>query len=202
MNQQEFPEKFLRLLVKVLGSPGWSSRFRSSLNSGADACLTKFISEMSEELALRMGMFHYSEYYTFDHVFYKEKDRIAEGILPFETSIVKGTWLKHIRVAFEHENRLDNAGGYQEISKLILVNADVKVLMGWAGKGNNYDSYALDYQKIFAASEQSEFATPILFIGEYTDAHFDAYLITFSGLLKYDFEKNNWIQLDCLNKFQ
>ncbi len=83
---------------------------------------------MSEELALRMGMFHYSEYYTFDHVFYKENDRIAEGILPFETSIVKGTWLKHIRVAFEHENRL--------------------------------------------------------------------------GLLKYDFEKNNWIQLDCLNKFQ
>ena len=132
----------------------------------------------------------YSEYYTIDHVLYREEDRIPTGILPFGTSRVEGTWLKRMRVAFEHENRLDSAGGYQEIAKLMLINADMKVLMGYAEKGENYDVYAKEYQAIFGSV--SALATPILFIGEYLDMHADAYLIMSDRLLKYDWEQATW----------
>jgi len=165
---------------------GYSEAFKSNSD------FTEFISKVVDKVAEEQGLKHWREYYTLDHVLYKEEDRIPEGVLPFGSSCVQGTWLKHFRLIIEHENSLDAGGGYQEFSKLMLFNADMKVLMGYADKGDNYDAYAKDYQRIYASVELSADAKPILFIGEYADAHFDAYLITKDGLLTYQWETNTW----------
>ena len=141
-----------------------------------------------------MCLQHYREYYTLDHVLYDKDDVITEGLLRFGTSSVHGTWLTHIRVAIEHENYLDACGGYQELAKLMLFNADMKILMGYANNGDNYDAYAQDYQLLFSKSSISS-STPILLIGEYSDAHVDAYIITFDGILKYQFEDKTWLPM-------
>ena len=156
---------------------------------------TSFISDVVDKLSKKMGLLHYREYYTLDHVLYSQEDRIPEGELPFGTSSVRGTWLKHIRVAIEHENGLDSAGGYQEFAKLMLFSADVKVLMGYGNRGDNYDDYAKDYYEIFNSVHSNSTSTPILFIGEYGDGHVDAYLITKDGLLKYHSENESWASL-------
>ncbi len=80
---------------------------------------------------------------------------------------------------------MDSAGGFQEIAKLILVNADLKVLMGWEDKTKDYDPFAREYQRIYESADPPESAMPILFIGENLDTRVDGYLITAKGLLKY-----------------
>ena len=152
--------------------------------------LTAFMSEVIGELANQMELKDFPEYYTIDHALYCDHDIVSEGDLPFRTSKVKGTWLKRIRVAVEHENHLDSAGGYQEIAKFMLLNADMKVLMGYADKGENYDAYAMDYQRMYGSVTTQ--STPILFIGEYLDGRADAYLITVEGLMKYDWDLATW----------
>ena len=152
---------------------------------------TEFISEVIGEVAAEMGLHHYREYYTIDHVLYEDEDVVTDSLLPFCTSRVSGTWLRHIRVAIEHENSLDVGGGFQELAKLMLVNADLKVLMGYAERGENYDDYARDYHHIFITAESAALATPILFIGEYVD-HVEAYLISVGGLMKYQFDESAW----------
>ena len=178
----------LKNLYRILKSKQYFTRYKLAMKS--DPRLTRFIGEIIEVLARKLKMNKHSEYYTLDHVLYRNMDVIPEGDLPFGTSIVQGTWLKHIRVAFEHENRLDSAGGFQEIAKLLLINADIKVLMGYAYKGENYDAYAREYQKIFSSVAVP--TTPILFIGEYLDGHAEAYLITIEGPLKYDWNQSIW----------
>ena len=189
MTGLEAAKRLFETISSILKSPDWNPRYRQALKS--DVELTKFISNMNAELAPRMKMVPFREYYTIDHVLYQAEDRIPEGELPFGTSWVKGTWLKRIRVAFEHENHLDKAGGFQEIAKLILFNADMKVLMGWADQGENYDEFAREYQQIYKSASSQKTITPILFIGEYSDTRVDAYLLTPSGILKHD-ETEGW----------
>lgn len=119
--------KFLRRIYAILKNDDYAVRYLNALKS--DSALTQFMGKVTDELSSQIGMKKFSEYYTIDHVFYREEDRIPEGVLPFGTSRVSGTWLKHIRVAFEHENRLDTAGGFKEVAKLMLINADMKILM-------------------------------------------------------------------------
>ena len=144
---------------------------------------TEFISELVDKIAKDMGLKHYREYYTLDHILYDKEDAIPEGLLRFGTSSVHGTWLTHIHIAIEHENYLDACGGYQELAKLMLFNADMKILMGYANNGDNYDAYARDYQLLFSKKSTSS-STPILLIGEYSDAHVDAYIMVVSCILR------------------
>ena len=181
--------ELLKLIYDILKSEQYSKRYIESMRT-SDSALTAFMSDAVGELADWMGMKDFAEYYTIDHALYFSEDRVSEGDMPFGTSKVKGTWLKRIRVAFEHENRLDSAGGYQEIAKFMLLNADMKVLMGYADKGENYDAYAMDYQRMYGSVTTQ--STPILFIGEYLDGHADAYLITVEGLMKYDWDLATW----------
>ncbi len=190
--ETEFLKRIVKLLTEVRlvkdegCSIGYSEAFKSNSN------FTEFISKVVDKVAEEQGLKHWREYYTLDHVLYKEEDRIPEGILPFGSSCVQGTWLKHFRLIIEHENSLDAGGGYQELAKLMLFNADVKVLIGYANKGDDYDDYAKDYQSIYKSVDLVSGAKPILFIGEYGDAHLDAYLITVDGLLKYQCGTSTW----------
>ncbi len=192
MTGLEAAKELFETISVILKSSDWNLRYKQALKSNEE--LTEFISDVNAELARRMKMFHFREYYTIDHVLYRDEDRIPEGKLPLGTSRVKGTWLTRIRVAFEHENCLDKAGGFQEIAKLILFNADIKVLMGWEDKTNSYDLFASEYQLIYESVKPPESATPILFIGENLDTHIDAYLLTPSGILKYD-ETAGWMTI-------
>lgn len=114
-------------------------------------------------------------------------------------------WIKRIRVAFEHENCLAGAsGGYQEISHLMLTNTDAKVLIGCGEKFKSYDSYAFDYQSLMNDKENSD---QILFRGEWDPKYkpkqfFESYILSSSGVLKYDFDDNNnrWKPLDIKDK--
>ncbi len=190
--ETEFLKRIAKLVkeVQLVKDEGCSIGYPEAFKSNSD--FTEFISKVVDRVAEEQGLKHWREYYTLDHVLYKEEDRIPEGILPFESSCVHGTWLKHIRIAFEHENSLDGAGGFQELAKLMLFNADIKVLMGYAYKGDNYDDYAKDYYTIYKSVDLASGAKPILFIGEYDDAHLDAYLITMDGLLKYQWGTNTY----------
>ena len=190
--ETEFLKRIVKLVkeVQLAKGEGCSIGYSEAFKSNSD--FTEFISKVVDKVAEEQGLKHWREYYTLDHVLYKEEDRIPEGVLPFGSSCVQGTWLKHFRLIIEHENSLDAGGGYQELSKLMLFNADMKVLMGYANKGDDYDAYAKDYQRIYTSVELSADAKPILFIGEYADVHFDAYLITEDGLLKYQWGTNIW----------
>lgn len=168
---------------------GYSDAFKSNID------FTEFISKVVDKLAEAKKLKHWREYYTLDHVLYNDEDKIPEGDLPFGSSCVRGLWLKHLRFIIEHENSLDAGGGYQEFAKLMLFNADVKVLMGYGNKGDNYDSYAKDYQRIFESACSETEAKPILFIGEYGDIRFDAYLITKDGLFAFQWDADTWKSL-------
>ena len=190
--ETEFLNRIVKLVteVRLVKSEECNIGYAEAFKSNSD--FTEFISKVVDKVAEEQGLKHWREYYTLDHVLYKEEDRIPDGALPFGSSCVHGTWLKHFRLIIEHENSLDAGGGYQEFSKLMIFNADMKVLMGYANKGDNYDAYAKDYQRIYASVELSADAKPILFIGEYANMHFDAYLITKDGLLKCQWETNTW----------
>ena len=198
------------LLLKIcdiLNSQPYSSQYLEA--SQDNSSLTEFIPHMVDELANQMGLCHYCgnrnwDYYATDHVLYRsDEDQVPVGSLPNKTSTVKGCWLKRIRVAFEHENRMDgDKGGYQEIAHLMIVNADMKVLMGYAEYGDNYDDYARDYYWIYKSGEQQKSATPIVLIGEYgrlkEDGRqdLDAYVIATEGLFKYCWVKDEWSPME------
>ncbi len=104
-------------------------------------------------------------------------------------------WLKRIRVAFIHDNKLDGkAGGLQNLSHLLLTKADAKVLVGYGKTTESYDQYALDYQKLMTNSDTD----PVLFIGEYApiagvdELKFESYLISSLQILKFDPGKASW----------
>lgn len=204
MNEYQKEKEFLNLVIELLSKVKLTSRggnigYEEAYKSNVD--FTEFISAMVDEISARKNLTHYREYYSIDHVLYTDEDVVHD--LPHKTSHVKGIWLKHIRVALEHENSLGPGGGYQEFSKLMLLNADIKVLMGWANVGQDgYDPYAKDYWSLYDPSQKGMGPKPILFIGEYIDSdkgHVDAYLMTNEGLLKWS--DNTWSMLDAPMKF-
>lgn len=198
MNDYKKETEFLQCVIEhlkkeyTLTSRGGNIGYKEAYKS--NGAFTEFISALVEALSRKMCLRHYREYYSIDHVLYKDEDVIRD--LPHKTSHVKGTWLKRMRVALEHENSLGPGGGYQEFSKLMLFNADIKVLMGWANVGKDgYDPYAEDYWSLYKSTPKEVDSKPILFIGEYRDSdegNVDAYLMTKDGLLKW--KESAWSQ--------
>ena len=185
-NETEFLGRVMKYLPDIkLTDRGGEIGYRETYKS--NGAFTEFISALVDKISADMELNHCREYYSIDHVLYNDKDVVHD--LPGKTSHIKGTWLKHMRVAFEHENSLGPGGGYQEFSKLMLFNADIKVLMGWAYVGDDgYDPYAKDYWYLYESMLSETESKPILFIGEYSDSdegHVDAYLMTRDGLLKW-----------------
>lgn len=171
----------------------------------SDHEMTKYIPNMVKKLAGKRDLKIKPEHYRTDFVLHKDEDRVTQDLLPNNTSCVgvDDMKLKRIRIAFEHENHLDKNGGYKEIAHLMIVNADLKVLMGYGDKGgNNYDAYARDYDCIYRSANPPDFATPILLIGEYmppednpSEVKLDAYLIAPCELLQFDWKMEEWSSL-------
>lgn len=76
------------------------------------------INEVAEKLNLKC----YSiDYYSIDTILYLPEDKVPN-------KNPSSIWFRDIRVAFEHENNF-KGGLYQEVSHLLIVNADLKVLV-------------------------------------------------------------------------
>ena len=75
-----------------------------------------------DEVANKLDLLCYPrDYYSIDCLLYKQEDLIHNR--------KQGSyWFRDIRVAFEHENNF-RSGLYQEVSHLLVVSADLKVLV-------------------------------------------------------------------------
>jgi hypothetical protein len=89
-----------------------------------------------------------NEYYYIDAIFYLEEDLVPgrpEG----------STWVRDIRIALEHENDF-NSGLYKEVSHLLIINCDLKILITYYPQGNHEPQ--LEYlHSIISNSRQSKY---------------------------------------------
>lgn len=75
------------------------------------------------DIAKRLNLHCYNgDYYYIDSVLYDEADYIKD--FPSQC------YLTDIRIAFEHENNF-KSGLYQEVSHLLLINSDLKVVVSY-----------------------------------------------------------------------
>jgi hypothetical protein len=86
------------------------------------------------------------DYYCVDAIFFKDEDRVPD--------IEYATWVRDIRVAFEHENNY-NSGLYKEVSHLLLINCDLKVLVTYYPRGD-YETELEYLHQIIRGSRQSK----------------------------------------------
>jgi hypothetical protein len=86
--------------------------------------ITGWENSIVQDIANDINLLCFSDnYYSTDCVFYKKEDLVnPENLNRFH--------LKEIRIAFEHENNFDS-GLFQEVSHLLLVNCDLRVLVSY-----------------------------------------------------------------------
>lgn len=100
-----------------------------------------------EEVADKLNLLCYPrDYYSIDTLLYKQEDLVPllkEGCY----------WFRDIRVAFEHENNF-RSGLYQEVSHLLLTNADLKVLVTYPNEDTTNELKYL--HEIISGNRQSK----------------------------------------------
>ncbi len=140
------------------------TEFTPYIKSDEDSVLR----EIAEILGLKC--FPY-DYYSIDALLYLEQDLVP--------NIHAGsTWVRDIRVAFEHENYF-NSGLYKEVAHLLITNCDLKVLVTYYPQGD-YET-ELDYlHSIIKGSRQSKTLSDnenfLLIIGAESDFSWDGYV--------------------------
>jgi hypothetical protein len=91
-----------------------------------------------EKVAEKIGLTSYSEYYHTDTIFYdKAADLVPE--IPENQ-----TWVRGIKVAFEHEHSYDNKL-YEEISHLLILHSQLSVIVTYPPRGDFRDLPHLQY---------------------------------------------------------
>jgi hypothetical protein len=105
------------------------------------------------------------DYYCVDSVFYKDKDRLP--------GLGDNCVLKDHRISFEHENDF-NSGLYQEVSHLLLLNCDLKVLVAYPNNEGDEKKELINLHKIISSNRQSKIISEeegflILFCHEHSD---------------------------------
>jgi len=84
------------------------------------------------EIATRLGLYCYTDYYAIDAIFYADEDRTI-GVVQNITSV------QNIKIAFEHENVWDWKL-YNEVAHLLITHSDLKVLVSYPND---------DYEPVF-----------------------------------------------------
>ena len=64
------------------------------------------------------------------------------------------TWIRRIRIAFEHENYF-NSGLFQEVSHLLITDCDLRVLVSYPNKRDEFDSQLVYLHSIIAGTDRS-----------------------------------------------
>jgi hypothetical protein len=94
------------------------------------------------DIAGRLGLHCYGQYYTLDAIYYVEKD---------EVHFPGCTYAKFISVALEHENNA--RGSVDEIYKLQLFSAPLKVLITYPANPDEGDELLRQYAEIIAEAD-------------------------------------------------
>ncbi len=144
--------------------------------------ITGWENSVVQDIANDLNLLCFSDnYYSIDCVFYKTEDLVNPN--------KKNKFhLKDIRVAFEHENNF-SSGLFQEVSHLLLINCDLKVLVSYPKSHLRSRKELKILHNLIKSSRQSEKINDLnnfLIILNYEDT------LVWEGLI---FKTNGWEKL-------
>lgn len=133
----------------------------------------------------RLNLRTYCGYYHTDAILYRDAD-----LVPLAPT--GQTWVRRVRVAFEHENNF-SSGLFQELSHLMILDADLRVLVFYPPNPSELDSelrYLHDVVTGSSRSTQFAMSASILLIAGYQFHNPER--IEWQG---YVFHGDNWLRL-------
>jgi hypothetical protein len=136
------PREFRNAFVAVMKAE--YNSFRTAANFEAKSYTYYMRSNIFPKIARHLGLLAWNkEYYGLDAMFYEERGRDNFGKYT--------TYAKWISVALEHANK--PAKTYEEINKLQMFNASLKVLITYAAEGAESDSLLRTYETVIGESD-------------------------------------------------
>jgi hypothetical protein len=136
------PREFRNAFVAVLKSEHSSLRTAASFEAKSYAYFMR--SNIFPKIARHLGLLSWNkEYYGLGGMFYEERARDNFGKYT--------TYAKWISVAVEHANK--PAKTHEEINKLQMFNAPLKVLITYAAEGAESDSLLRTYEAVIGESD-------------------------------------------------
>jgi hypothetical protein len=138
ISPREFRDAFLGVLKAE------HAGFRAAMSFEAKSYSFFMRSNIFPKIAKQLGLSAWNkEYYALDGMFYEERGRDIVGKYT--------TYAKWISVALEHPNRPSRT--HEEINKLQMFNAPLKVLITYAAEGAESDSLLQKYETIIKDSD-------------------------------------------------
>jgi hypothetical protein len=121
----------------------WSKRKKfTSIVKDEEECIV-------EKIAENLGLRCYSEYYHTDTIFFDDDDLVPE-------KADGQTWVRGLKIAFEHEHSYDNKL-YEEISHLLILHAPLSVVVTYPPPGGFAELPHLQYfHKIIDGSPRAK----------------------------------------------
>ena len=132
------------------------------------------------EVANKLNLLCYPrDYYSVDTLLYNQEDLV-------DNRNKDQFWFRDIRVAFEHENNF-KGGLYQEVSHLLVINADLKVLVTYPNEDTTNELKYL--HEIISGNRQSKLISDD-----------ESFLIIFGYEIGFEWEafvykQDNWKQI-------
>ena len=136
------PREFRNAFLAVLKAE--ENNFRAAVSFEAKSYTYYMRSNIFPKIARQLGLLAWNkDYYALDAVFYEERGRDNAGKYT--------TYAKWISVALEHANRPSRT--YEEINKLQMFNAPLKVLITYVAEGAEAESLLGKYEAIIKESD-------------------------------------------------
>jgi len=159
--------KEILLTRKKLALKYWRhpTEFTSFVMSGENCVIS--------EIASRLGLYYYANYYSIDAIFYADEDRTL-GVVQNITSV------QNIKIAFEHENVWDWKL-YNEVAHLLITHSDLKVLVSYPN--DNYETVFNYLSDIIKQNRHSKAISDnenfLLILGSEADFEWSGYIYKF-----------------------
>lgn len=115
------------------------SAFTSHVFTGSDSII--------ETIAQCCRLRCYNNYYAIDSILYEDTD-----LVPGSPS--GETWVRRIRIAFEHENNFAS-GLFQEVSHLMITDCDLRVVVSYPNSEQELDSELNYLHSVIAGSDRA-----------------------------------------------
>lgn len=154
------PLQFFNAWCEVCSNSGRQKSLRELWSSRKE--YTKEIlgkrGDVLEEVASRLNLQVYAEYYRIDAIFFLETDRVY-------CSPKGQTWVQNIRIAFEHEHDF-SIGLFVEISHLLITRAELRVLVTYPENEENLHLQLRNLECIVKRSGISENPALLIIVGQ------------------------------------
>jgi hypothetical protein len=140
--KQITPRDFRNAFVEVMKAE--HKNFRTAAGFEAKSYTYYMRSNIFPKIARHLGLLAWNTvYYALDGMFYEERGRDNSGKYT--------TYAKWISVALEHANKPTKT--HEEINKLQMFNAPLKVLITYAAEGAEGDSLLRKYEAVISESD-------------------------------------------------